>query len=111
MNQINKGMQEDVIQSKLYDKVLFRRLIVYLNPYKFLVYISFFLLLLITSVNLLAPVITQRAVDEVIVSNNNLLKFSRENEKSEFVEKYSRIKFKEFIFGDNYYLIFLVFIV
>jgi len=102
----HKGLAEDDLKSKIYDKVLFRRLVAYLKPYISLVFISFILLLLITGTNLLAPVITQRAVDEVIISNKNLLEFSSEHNKTDFVKKYSKIKFKEYDFNDKYYLIF-----
>lgn len=106
MKGLHKGLAKDDLKSKIYDKVLFRRLVAYLKPYKFLVFISFILLLLITVTNLLAPVITQRAVDEVIVSNKNLLEFSIEYKRADFVKKYSRIKFKEYDFNDKYFLIF-----
>ncbi len=106
MKGFHKGLAEDDLKSKIYDKVLFRRLVAFLKPYKSLVFISFILLLLITGTNLLAPVITQRAVDEVIVSNKNLLEFSIEYKRADFVSKYPRIKFKEYNFNDNYYLIF-----
>ena len=106
MKGFHKGLAEDDLKSKIYDKVLFRRLVAYLKPYISLVFISFILLLLITGTNLLAPVITQRAVDEVIVSNKNLLAFSSEHNKTDFVKKYSKIKFKEYDFNDKYYLIF-----
>ncbi|MBL7148814.1 MAG: ABC transporter ATP-binding protein [Candidatus Cloacimonetes bacterium] len=106
MKGLHKGLAKDDLKSKIYDKVLFRRLVAYLKPYKFLVFISFILLLLITGTNLLAPVISQRAVDEVIVSNKNLLEFTSEHNKTDFIKKYSRIKFKEYDFNDKYYLIF-----
>ncbi len=106
MRNLHKGLSEDTIQGKIYDKDLFKRIIVYLKPYKLLVIISFILLLLITATNLLAPVITQRAVDEIIVSNRNLIEFPDEYEKNDFVQKYPKIKFTEFEFDDKSYLIF-----
>ena len=84
MSKIDKGLVEDQIQGKIYDKVLFSRLIKYLKPYKLLVAISFVLLLLITGTNLLSPVITQRAVDRVILSNNNLIIFDNEIDAEKF---------------------------
>ena len=106
MKNLQKGLSEDTIQNKTYDKDLFKRIIIYLKPYKLLVIISFILLLLITATNLLAPVITQRAVDEIIVSNRNLIEFDEEYEKNDFIQKYSKIKFTEFKFDDKSYLIF-----
>ncbi len=106
MRNLQKGLSEDTIQGKSYDKDLFKRIIVYLKPYKLLVIISFILLLFITATNLLAPVITQRAVDEIIVSNKNLIEFDDEYEKNDFIQKYPKIKFTEFKFDDRFYLIF-----
>ncbi|NQV19250.1 MAG: ABC transporter ATP-binding protein [Armatimonadetes bacterium] len=106
MKNLQKGLSEDTIQGKMYDKDLFKRIIAYLKPYKLLVIISFILLLLITITNLLAPMITQRAVDEIIVSNRNLIKFDGEYEKNDFIQKYPKIKFTEFKFDNRFYLIF-----
>lgn len=106
MKNLQKGLSEDTVQGKIYDKDLFKRIIAYLKPYKLLVIISFILLLLITVTNLLAPMITQRAVDEIIVSNRNLIKFDDEYEKNDFIQKYPKIKFAEFKFDDRFYLIF-----
>ena len=106
MRNLHKGLSEDIIKGKIYDKDLFKRIIVYLKPYRLLVIISFILLLLITATNLLSPVITQRAVDEIIVSNRNLIKFPDEYKKNDFIQKYPKIKFTEFKFDDRFYLIF-----
>lgn len=106
MSKIDKGLVEDQIQGKIYDKVLFMRLIKYLKPYKLLVAISFLLLLLITGTNLLSPVLTQRAVDRVILSNNDLIKFENLSKAEEFQAEYPRIKSKQYEFGGNGYLIF-----
>ncbi len=106
MRNLQKGLTEDTIQSKTYGKDLLKRIIVYLKPYKFLVIISFILLLLITATNLLSPIVTQRAVDEIIVSNRNLIEFDKECDKYDFIKKYPKIKFTEFEFSDKFYLLF-----
>jgi ATP-binding cassette, subfamily B, multidrug efflux pump len=106
MSQIDKGLVEDQIQGKIYDKVLFARLIKYLKPYKLLVAISFILLLLITGTNLLSPVITQRAVDRVILSNNDLVKFDEPAEAEDFSIEYPKIKPQQYKFNGKAYLIF-----
>jgi len=106
MSKIEKGLAEDQIQGKIYDKVLFTRLIKYLKPYKLLVTISFVLLLLITGTNLLSPVITQRAVDRVILSNSNLIKFDNITDAQEFSSEYRRIKFVQYEYDGNGYLVF-----
>ncbi len=106
MSSLDKGLAEDQIQGKIYDKVLFSRLINYLKPYKLLVSISFILLLLITATNLLSPVITQRAVDRVILSNNNIIEFDSLLEMEEFSAEYPRIKFKQYEYARKRYLFF-----
>ena len=106
MSRLDKGLAEDQIQGKIYDKVLFSRLIKYLKPYKLLVTVSFVLLLLITATNLLSPIITQRAVDRVILSNNNLIEFDNLLEADKFADEYHRIKFKKYEFTGKGYLFF-----
>lgn len=106
MRNLQKGLSEDIVRGKIYDKVLFKRLVAYLKPYKRLVIISFILLLLITATNLVSPVIAQRAVDEIIVSNRNLIEFDDEYEKNEVIKKYPKIKFKYFKFNNKFYLLF-----
>ncbi|MBT4576591.1 MAG: hypothetical protein HOB92_09005, partial [Candidatus Cloacimonetes bacterium] len=106
MSKLEKGLAEDQIQGKIYDKVLFSRLIKYLKPYKLLVAISFVLLLLITGTNLLSPIITQRAVDRVILSNNNLIEFNNLLEADKFAEEFYRIKFKKYEFAGKGFLFF-----
>jgi ATP-binding cassette subfamily B multidrug efflux pump len=106
MSNLDKGLAEDQIQGKIYDRVLFSRLIKYLKPYKLLVSISFVLLLLITGTNLLSPVITQRAVDRIILSNNNLIEFINLLETEAFCKEYPKVKFKQYEFAGKGYLIF-----
>ncbi len=106
MRNLQKGLSEDIVKGKIYDKVLFKRLVAYLKPYKRLVIISFILLLFITATNLVSPVIAQRAVDEIIVSNRNLIEFDDEYEKNEVIKKYPKIKFKDFKFNNKFYLLF-----
>ena len=100
------GGSEDDIQNKMYDKVLFKRLIAFLKPYKFLVFISFILLLLIAAAELTLPYITKVAVDDLIASRKSLLEFESTSEKDDFIKKYKKIKFQDFHFKEKYYLIF-----
>lgn len=106
MSKISKGLTEDTLAGKIYDKDLFKRLIRYMKPYKIYVFVSFILLLLITGTNLLAPVITQKAVDEVILSNYDLAVFSDLPSKEEFKTYYPRIPVKEYEHSGTYYLVF-----
>jgi ATP-binding cassette subfamily B protein/subfamily B ATP-binding cassette protein MsbA len=106
MSKVDKGLSQDTLTGKIYDKVLFSRLVKYLKPYKLYVSISFILLLLITLTNLTAPVITQKAVDEVIMANNDLLIFSEYQQRADFQESYPKIRFRKYEENGTYYLIF-----
>jgi len=100
------GGSEDDIKNKMYDKVLFKRLIRFLKPYKFQVIISFILLLLIAAAELTLPYITKVAVDDLIASKKSLLEFESVTEKENFTEKYKRVKFQDFKNNEKNYLIF-----
>ncbi|MBC8384242.1 MAG: ABC transporter ATP-binding protein [Candidatus Cloacimonetes bacterium] len=99
------GSEEDV-NNKMYDKVLFKRLIQFLKPYKIQVLISFLLLLLIAAAELTLPYITKVAVDDLIASKKSLLVFEIQNEKDEFIQKYKRVKFQDLHYNNKFYLVF-----
>jgi len=102
----NFHIEGDDLQKKVYDKQLLLRLIKYLKPYAFYVIISFILLLTITAAELALPYITKSAVDDVIVSNKNLIIFNSAIEQTDFQKKYPKIKSKPYHFEEKYYLIF-----
>ena len=102
----NYHIEGDDLQKKVYDKQLFFRLIKYLKPYAVYVIISFVLLLMVTAAELALPYITKSAVDDVIVSNKNLIVFDSSTEQAEFQKKYRKIKFKPYQFENKYFLIF-----
>ncbi len=100
------GGSEEDIQNKMYDKVLFKRLVGFLKPYKNQVIISFVLLLLIAAAELVLPYITKVAVDDLIASKKSMLVFDSALAKEEFIQNYKKIKFKDFHFDEKFYLIF-----
>lgn len=97
---------EDDIKSKIYDKDLFQRLISYLKPYLTMVVISFILLMLVAATQLALPYVSKQAVDNVIAANRNLVEFSSQEEREEFIQRYHRIKFLPFEWNDNFFLLF-----
>ena len=101
-----KGMADDDIQGKVYDKVLFKRLIKYLKPYWKYVFISFVLLLLITVAELSIPYITKFVVDEYIVTNKTLVTFDDPESYKNFQNTYSKIISRKYKYKDSYYIIF-----
>jgi len=100
------GFSEDDIKAKVYDSQMMKKLIKYLKPYKFYVFISFFLLVLITAGELAVPAITKIAVDEHIVSNKDLIEFNTKIAQKDFQSRYKKVKFKEYAYKDKFYLLF-----
>jgi len=96
---------EDDVKTRVYDKVLFKRLIRYLKPYWKLVVVSFVLLLLFAAAELAIPYVTKTAVDEIVSPNVDLIVFNDLQSRTEFQEKYRKVKFELFE-KDNYYLTF-----
>jgi ATP-binding cassette subfamily B protein/subfamily B ATP-binding cassette protein MsbA len=100
------GFSEDDIKAKVYDSQMMKKLIKYLKSYKFYVFVSFLLLILITASELVVPVVTKIAVDEHIVSNKDLIEFDTKIEQEDFKTRYKKVKFKEYAHKDKFYLLF-----
>lgn len=98
-------ISEDELQNKIYDSQLFKRLICYLKPYKWPVFLSFFLLIFIAGAQLITPIITMRAVDDVILSNRELIIFETDEEREDFKQRYERIKYDQYTWGGRYCLV------
>ena len=100
------GFSEDDIKAKVYDSQMMKKLLKYLKSYKFYVFISFFLLVLITVGELAVPAITKIAVDEHIVSNKDLIEFNTKIAQEDFQDRYKKVKFKEYAYKNKFYLLF-----
>jgi ATP-binding cassette subfamily B protein/subfamily B ATP-binding cassette protein MsbA len=90
------GFSDDVIQGKVYDSRLYKRLLRYLKPYLWLVIISFLILTVITVTELVLPLITRSAIDDYIVSDKALILFSEPSQAAEFADRYSVLKLKTY---------------
>jgi ATP-binding cassette, subfamily B, multidrug efflux pump len=66
----------DDIRAKLYDREMYRKLLQYVKPYRFMIMISFVLLLIGAALTLVIPLITMTAIDRYVVSDISLLTFS-----------------------------------
>lgn len=88
------GFSDDVIQSKVYDSRLYKRLLKYLKPYLWMVIISFFVLSLITAIELVLPLITRTAIDDHIVSDKALAVFKPQDDFTSFDKRYHHLKLK-----------------
>ncbi len=64
------GYHEDEIMGKAYDSRLMRRLIVYLLPYRAKVAVSVALLFTIAALDLVGPIVVQRAIDGPIATGD-----------------------------------------
>lgn len=106
MNEEHFELTADTLQTKIYDSKLITKLIRYLKPYKLYVAISFLLLFLITSVELVIPLIIKTAVDEHIVPSRNVIFFEDQQEFTAFTGKYQKVKFEEFSPGNLHYIVF-----
>jgi len=100
------GFSEDDIKAKVYDGQMMKKLLQYLKSYKFYVFISFLMLLLITASELAVPAVTKIAVDEHIVSNKDLIAFDTKIAQEDFKTRYKKVKFKEYAYKNKYYLLF-----
>jgi len=100
------GFSEDDIKAKVYDSQMMKKLLRYLKSYKFYVFISFLMLILIAAGELAVPAVTKIAVDEYIVSNKDLIAFDTQLEQEDFKTRYKKVKFKEYAYKNKYYLIF-----
>lgn len=106
MNEKHFELTADTLQTKIYDRKLIGKLLLYLKPYKLYVIISLLLLFLLTAAELSLPLIVRTAVDEHIVPSKNILVFDNEAEYRVFTEKYSSVRFDTYSYEDRYYIIY-----
>ena len=90
------AFQDDVLQGKVYDSRLYKRLLVYLKPYLWLVIISFMVLMLVTGAELVLPLIIRSAIDDHIVSDKALVIISDTARLEEFSARYHNLKLKTY---------------
>lgn len=100
-----RELSEDEIKQKIYDSELISRLFTYLKPYKLKVIVAACLLLFVAFAQTIVPIIQKRAIDNVIASKINLIKFSSKGALDDFSEKYE-IDFTEYHSKNAYYLQF-----
>lgn len=99
------GLAHDEVMGKIYDARLFKKLIRYLKPYLGLVILSFAILMIATTVELILPLITKTAVDEYIVSSKTMIQFNDQAEWNNFQGKYDKLKLQNYQFDGKYYTV------
>ncbi|MBM4404491.1 MAG: ABC transporter ATP-binding protein, partial [Candidatus Cloacimonetes bacterium] len=97
---------QDDIQGKIYDRRLYARLLRYLKPYKWMVIVSFLILMLITTTELILPLITRTAIDKYITSDQTIAIFEDNGYYETFVKRYEFLKRDEGRINGRAYLIF-----
>lgn len=97
---------EDDVTTKIYDKELYKKLLIYLKPYWLMVTISFILLMLIAAAQLAIPYITKVAVDNVILADNSMVVFDRLEQQENFITDYPEIGCKKYHYNKKYFLVF-----
>ena len=106
MNGRHAQVSADLLQGKIYDHKLVKKLLAYLKPYKFLLALSFFLLILIAASEIALPLIIKTAVDEHIVPNRNLIAFDDESGFLDFTANNSKKRYSGYQYDDRYYVVF-----
>lgn len=91
-----RGLAKDELKYKIYDHRLYSRMAHYLKPYLKLVFLSFFVLMLVTIAELVLPLIERSAVDDHIVSDKSIAVFTDEARYQEFMGRYSFLNLKEY---------------
>lgn len=96
----------DDLKGKIYDRRLYGRMLYYLKPYLKWVFLSFFLLMLISGAEVIIPLIQRYAIDECIVSDKTIAIFNDSNEYHAFNERYKKLKFKEYAYDKQHFIVF-----
>jgi len=96
---------EDELKTKIYDKRLFGNMIRYLKPYLKWVILSFMFLMLISGAEVIIPLIQRSAIDDYIVSDKSIAVFSGEKEYREFINRYQKLGFKEYQYGNKSFIV------
>ena len=85
---------EDLKGQKFYDSRLVKKLLPYTKPYRVLMVIAFFLLMIASVIEIYLPYISREAIDRYIVLNNQMLDFSKnEQSKNKYIERYGGAMF------------------
>ena len=86
------SFQKDELKGRIYDRRLYGKMLWYLKPYLFMVFVSFFILMLITASEVIIPMITRVAIDDHIVSDKTVIVYDDPAEAQEFARKYEVLK-------------------
>ncbi len=109
MNHMGGGgrgsFSEDDVKGKIYDRRLYLKMLRYLKPYLPMVFISFFVLMLITGAEVLIPQITRIAIDDHIVSNKTIIILDDALKAENFVKRYPAQKLSVYSANNQAYII------
>lgn len=88
------GFAQDDIKGKIYDRRLYGKMLSYLKPYLPMVFLSFFILMIITGAEVIIPLITRSAIDDHIVSDKTMIIFEDSAEATNWAARYPAQKLK-----------------
>lgn len=99
------GFGSDELKNKIYDRRLFGKMMHYLKPYLKWVVLSFFILMLVSGAEVVLPLIQRSAIDDYIISDKSIAIFNDEAAYTDFYQRYHKLKFKEYAYGDQHFII------
>jgi ATP-binding cassette subfamily B protein/subfamily B ATP-binding cassette protein MsbA len=99
------GFASDELKTKIYDRRLFGRMIHYLKPYLKWVVLSFVILMIVSGAEVVLPLIQRTAIDDYIISDKSIAIFNDEAAYNDFYKRYHKLKFKEYAYGKQHFII------
>lgn len=99
------AFQSDDLKGKIYDRRLYGEMFRYVMPYLKWVIISFFILLLVASAEMVLPLIQRSAIDDYIVSDKSVSIYTDEAEYRKFLEDYKVLKLDEYEYNGRFFVV------
>jgi ATP-binding cassette subfamily B protein/subfamily B ATP-binding cassette protein MsbA len=99
------GFSDDELKGKIYDRRLYGRMLRYVKPYLKWVVLSFLVLLVVATAEVILPLIQRSAIDNYIVSDKSVAIFNDKVVLDTFLAKYENLKLKPFSHAGRYFLI------
>jgi len=101
----NRGMDFDDVKKNILDRKLLAKLLVYLKPYKLLVFIALIVLFFIAGIELVLPLITKTALDNFIIPNKRVVELTATNQAEKREDLLSEEHYSIETFNDKSYLV------
>lgn len=99
------GFSDDELKGNIYDRRLYSRMLRYVKPYLKWVILSFVVLLVVATAEVVLPLIQRTAIDDYIVSDKSVAVFNDKAVLDGFLQKYPNLKLRPFSHAGRHYLI------